>query len=89
MFLGKSIHLTIKISYQMEVNGEVSNFEIFFLYNSVLNKFIYPKFVTSPFTSIWLEISINWYTKSQGPKKKYTHFTKGRIHSCPADTARN
>ena len=33
-------------------------------------------------------MSINWYTKSQGPKKKSTHFTKGRIHSCLADTAR-
>ena len=34
-------------------------------------------------------MSINWYTKSQGPKKKSTHFTKVRIHSCLADTARN
>ena len=34
-------------------------------------------------------MSINWYIKSQGPKKKCTHFTKWRIHSCPADTARN
>ena len=48
----------------MEVNGEVANFENIFLYNSVLNKFFHPKFVTSPFTSIWLEISINWHTNS-------------------------
>ena len=73
----------------MEANGEVLNLEKKFLYNSVLNKFFHQKFVTSPFTSIWLEISINWYTKSQGPKKKCTYFTKGTIHSCPADTARN
>ena len=25
---------------------------------------------TSPVNSIWLEIFINWHTKSQGPKKK-------------------
>ena len=29
------------------------------------------------------------HTKSQGPKKKCTHFTRERIHSCPVDTARN
>ena len=34
-------------------------------------------------------MSINWHTKSQGPKKKCTHFSRGRIHSCPAGTARN
>ena len=27
--------------------------------------------------SIWLEISINWHTKSQGPKKKCTLFQDG------------
>ena len=32
---------------------------------------------------------MNWHTKSQGPKKKCTHFTRERIHSCPVDTARN
>ena len=52
-------------------------------------KFLFSKFDISPFDSIWLEISINWYTKSQGPMKKCNHFTKGRIHSCLADTARN
>ena len=44
---------------------------------------------TSPFTSIWLEISTNWYTKSQGPKKKGISFSRGRIYPCPAHTARN
>ena len=34
-------------------------------------------------------MSINWHTKSQGPKKKCAHFSRGRIHSCPAGTARN
>ena len=34
-------------------------------------------------------IHINWHTKSQGHKKKCTHFSRGRIHSCPAGTARN
>ena len=83
------VYQFIEISNQMEANGKVLNFEKKNLYNSVLNKFFHPKFVTSPFTSIWLEISINCHTKSQGPMKKCTHFTKGRIHSCPADTARN
>ena len=46
-------------------------------------------FDTSPVVSIWLKMSINWHTKSQGPKKKCTHFSRGRIHSCPADTACN
>ena len=34
-------------------------------------------FDTSPVVSIWLEMSINWHTKSQGPKKqdwKSVHF---------------
>ena len=34
-------------------------------------------------------MSINWHTKSQGPKKKCTHFTREKIHSCPVDTIRN
>ena len=57
------------------------------LFNTLLYKNIFfSKFETTPFTPIWLEISINWYTKSQGPKKKCTHgthFKKERIHSCP------
>ena len=73
----------------MESNGVVSNFETKILCNSVLHNFFYPKFDTSPFDSIWLEISIDWYTKSQGPKKKCIHFTRERIHSCSVDTARN
>ena len=43
----------------------------------------FPKFETWPFASIWLEMSINWYTKSQGPKKKLAHFTRERIHPYP------
>ena len=58
-------------------------------YNRVLNKFLFSKFATSPFNSIWLKISMNWHTKSQGPKKKCAHFTRERIHSCSVDTARN
>ena len=46
-------------------------------------------FDTSPDVSIWLEMSINWHTKSQGPKKKCTHFSRGRNPSCPAGTAGN
>ena len=73
----------------MEANGEVLNFEQNFLYNSVLNKFFHPKFVTSPFTSIWLEISISWHIKSQGPKNKCICFTREKILPYPAHTARN
>ena len=39
----------------------------------VLYKFFCSKFESSPFCSIWLEISINWHTKSQGPKKKWKY----------------
>ena len=46
-------------------------------------------FDTAPVVSICLEMSINWHTKSQGPKKKCIHFSRGRIHSYPAGTARN
>ena len=35
-----------------------------------------PKLETSPFISILLEISINWYTNSQGPKKIYPFFER-------------
>ena len=61
----------LDISNQMELTGEVLNFESDFLYNEALYNF----FDTSPVSSIWLEISMNWHTKSQGPKKKCTHFT--------------
>ena len=44
---------------------------------------------TSPVVSIWLEMSINWHTKSQGPKKKCDNFSRGRINPWPAHTARN
>ena len=51
--------------------------------------FFNPKFDASPFDSIWLEISIDWYTKSQGPKKKSIHLTIGRIDPCSDNTARD
>ena len=73
----------------MESTGEVSNVEQKNLYNGLLHKKILLMFDTSPVVSIWLKMSINWHTKSQGPKKKCTHFSRGRIHSCPAGTARN
>ena len=60
-----------------------------FLYNMVLNKKNCSRLKTSPFDSIWLEISTNWHTTSQGPKKKSIKITKGRIDPCPAHTARN
>ena len=44
---------------------------------------------TSPVVSIWLEMSINWHTKSQGPKKKLIYSSRGRINPWPAHTARN
>ena len=28
-------------------------------------------------------MSINWHTKSKGPKKKYAHFSRGRINPGP------
>ena len=79
----------IDISNQMESTGEVSNVEQKNLYNGLLHKKILLMFDTSPVVSIWLEMSKNWHTKSQGPKKKCAHFSRGRIHSCPAGTARN
>ena len=62
--------------------------ERFFLYNRVLNKLFYPKFETWPFTSISLEMSINWHTKSQGHMTKCVHFSRGRIDPYLAHTAR-
>ena len=54
IFFLRSLALSVPISRNFQSNG---------------GKF-YPKFETSLYTSIWLETSINWYTKSQGPKKK-------------------
>ena len=34
-------------------------------------------FDTSPVVSIWLEMSIDWHTTSQGLKKKCVHFLRG------------
>ena len=50
----------VDISNQMEQNDDVSNLG---------NNFFFPKFDTSPFFSIWLEIYTNWHTKNQGPEK--------------------
>ena len=72
----------------MEPTGEVSNIEQR-KYNDLLYKKNPSMFDTSPVGSIWLEISINWHNKIQGPKRKCTHFTRERIHSWAVDTARN
>ena len=79
----------VEISNQMESNGEVTSIERIFLYNATLYKFFCKMFTTSPVGSIWLEMSINWHTTSQGPKKKSIQITKRRIDPCPAHTARN
>ena len=73
----------------MESTGEVSNVEQKNLYNGLLYKKILSMFDTSPVVSIWLEMSINWHTKSQGPKTKCVNFSKGRIDPYLAHTARN
>ena len=67
----------------MEVNGEVTNFKRKNLFNELLYKHFFSKFETSPFTSIWLEIFINWYTKSQGPKKNVPILQKGGFIPAP------
>ena len=79
----------VEISNQMESNGEVTSIERIFLYNAALYNFFCKMFATSPVGSIWLEMSINWHTTSQGPKKKSIQITKRRIDPCPAHTARN
>ena len=73
----------------METTGEVSSVEQKNLYNALLCKKIPSIFDTSPVVSIWLEMSINWHTKSQGPKTKCVNFSKGRIDPYLAHTARN
>ena len=73
----------------MESTGEVSNVEQKNLFNGLLYKKILSMFDTSPVVSIWLEMSINWHTKSQGPKTKCVNFSKGRIDPYLAHTARN
>ena len=79
----------IDISNQIEPTGEVANILQKNLYNVALYKKILSMLVTSPFDSIWLEISTNWHTSSQGPKKNSIKITKRRIDPCPAHTARN
>ena len=73
----------------MEPTGKVSNVEQKKLYNALIYKKILSMFDTSPVVSIWLEMSINWHTKSQGPKTKCVNFSKGRIDPYLAHTARN
>ena len=77
------VYQFIDISNQMESTGEVSNVVQKNLYNALLYEKILSMFDTSPVGSIWLEMSINWYTKSQGPKKKCFHFSSGRIMDQP------
>ena len=48
-----------------------------------LIKKLFSKFEMWPFTSIWLEISVNWHTTSQGPKKKCTLFQEGESTTAP------
>ena len=73
----------------IEISNQIKNFEMKILCNSVLYNFIYPKFGISPIDSIWLEISIDWYTKGQGPKKKCINFSRGRLNPFFAHIARN
>ena len=79
----------VEIFNQMESNGDVTSIERFFLYNATLYKFFCKMFATSPVGFIWLEMSINWHTKSQGPKTKCFYFSRVRIHSSPVDPTRN
>ena len=78
----------LEISKQMEPTGEVSNVEQKNLYNALLYKKNLLMFNALSIGSIWFKISISWPTKSQGPKKKCTHFIRERIHSWPVDTIR-
>ena len=50
---------------------------------------IFSKFETWPICTSWLEICINWYTKSQGSREKSTCFTRERIHPSPAHSTCN
>ena len=79
----------IDISNQIEPTGEVANILQKNLYNAALYQKILSMLFTSPLESIWLEISTNWHTSSQGPKKKSIKITKRRIDPCPAHTTRN
>ena len=63
----------------MEVNGHVSNFG---LWNTLLNIF-FSKFEAWPFNSIWLEISKNWLTQSQGLKKNVPVLQEGEPTPIP------
>ena len=53
----------------MGPTGEVSNVEQKNLYNGPLYKKILSMFDSLPVVSIWLEMSINWYTKSHKDPK--------------------
>ena len=73
----------IDIFNQKETTGELSNIERIFLYNGPLYKFFCSTFDTSPVDSIWLEMSINWHTKSQGPNKNVLIFLGGGFTPVP------
>ena len=73
----------IDISNQIEPTGEVANILQKNLYNAALNKFFNSKFDTSPFDFIWLEISKNLHTSSQGPKKNLSKLQKGGLTPVP------
>ena len=61
------------LSYKMEIGSYLmwKNFESMYStgQKGLHEPLCYSTFETSPFSSIWLEISINCHTKNQGPKK--------------------
>ena len=80
-FFHRSLALSLQIYRNFQSNE--ANLQYFKLEYGIMLFFISLKL--SHVSSIWLEISINWHTKSQGPKKKcITCFTSRMIHSCPA-----
>ena len=71
----------IKFWTVKDLSFEVGSFSLLYIF--------FSKFETTSFSSLWLEISIYWHTKSQGPLKKCSHFTKVRVHPCAVHTTCN
>ena len=69
IFIG-SLALSVSIYRNFQSNvGKWPRFKLWTKKNYTMPYYIFfSTSETSPFSSIWLEISVNWHPKSQGPK---------------------
>ena len=76
----RSLALSVPIYRNFQSNGALNkkNYKYTLLYKNI------SKFENSPFSSIWLKISINWHTKRQGPKKNEPVLQRGGSSPAPS-----